>query len=132
MNHRNITRSMTAILCAAGLAFTGAMGAQAAGTGIGTVAPEGFDVTLYDYSIGMDSCATPAANLDTGINKGSNLKFFCSPADDAGDRNVMDRYINRYGRDSGYEFPANGTAERTLNANGYPVMRDDTNHGLIT
>ena len=132
MNHRNITRSMMAILCAAGLAFTGTIGAQAAGTGVGTVAPEGFDVTLYDYTIGMDSCATPAANLDTGINKGSNLKFFCSPADDAGDRNVMDRYINRYGRDSGYEFPANASAERTLNANGSPVMRDDTNHGLIT
>lgn len=30
MNHRNITRGMTAVLCAAGLAFTGAMGAQAA------------------------------------------------------------------------------------------------------
>lgn len=33
MNHRNITRSMMAILCAAGLAFTGTIGAQAAGTG---------------------------------------------------------------------------------------------------
>lgn len=30
MNHRNITRSATALLCAMGLAFTGTMGAQAA------------------------------------------------------------------------------------------------------
>lgn len=29
MNHRNITRSMTAILCAAGLALTGTAGANA-------------------------------------------------------------------------------------------------------
>ena len=132
MNVSKPMAGLAAILCSIGFMTAGTAGAQAAGAGIDTVAPEGMSVTLYDYSIGKDTCATPAANLETGINRGSNLKFFCSPAADAGDPNVMDRYINRYGRDSGYDFPADGTVERTLNAAGYPVMRDDSNHGTIS
>lgn len=138
MNVNRSCSAATAALCSIAIALMGASGAQAA-TPIQTVAPDGLTIRLVDYSIGADECTTPASALGQGINRDSNLKFFCSPAMDAGDANVMDRYINRYG-DNGdsagggtrYTFPANGTAERTLNAAGYPTMRDDTHGALIT